>query len=211
MPNRKNGFTLIELLVVIAIIAILAAILFPVFGRVRATARTKACLSNLKQLGLAVHLYADDYKGFCMPYCNDWDTGADGQKLKASLVQYCKEDRIWYCPEDKFARKKTNYRTAPAYDDIQHLYTSFLWNWQNDTSYTGKGPILVDGPFWRDWSHYSQGEEKIITDPSSMWLALDGTGWNILKTVQERRDAAPHQEGFNTLYYDSHAVWTRTD
>lgn len=57
----KKAFTLIELLVVIAIIAILAAILFPVFAQAREQARTVSCLSNLKQIGLAVHMYAQDY------------------------------------------------------------------------------------------------------------------------------------------------------
>ena len=59
--QRRHGFTLIELLVVIAIIAILAAILFPVFARARESARTSACNSNLRQLGLAAHMYASDY------------------------------------------------------------------------------------------------------------------------------------------------------
>src|SRR5438094_5376899 len=60
MRNR-NGFTLIELLVVIAIIAVLAAILFPVFAQAREKARQTACLSNCKQIGTAVMMYAQDY------------------------------------------------------------------------------------------------------------------------------------------------------
>ena len=59
--TRKRGFTLIELLVVIAIIAILAAILFPVFAKAREKARTASCQSNLKQLALGAMMYAQDY------------------------------------------------------------------------------------------------------------------------------------------------------
>jgi prepilin-type N-terminal cleavage/methylation domain-containing protein/prepilin-type processing-associated H-X9-DG protein len=62
MPNRnKNGFTLIELLVVVAIIGLLAALLFPVFARARENARRASCQSNLKQIGLAMHQYSQDY------------------------------------------------------------------------------------------------------------------------------------------------------
>jgi len=78
-PRRegtKSGFTLIELLVVIAIIAILAAILFPVFARAREKARQASCQSNLKQIGLAFMMYAQDYDE-TMPmayyYANGWD------------------------------------------------------------------------------------------------------------------------------------------
>lgn len=70
----KRGFTLIELLVVIAIIAILAAILFPVFARARERARRATCQSNLKQIGMAINMYGDDYDGYIYPQW--WADGA---------------------------------------------------------------------------------------------------------------------------------------
>ena len=75
MNIRSKGFTLIELLVVIAIIAILAAILFPVFARAREKARQASCLSNIKQIALATIQYCDDYDGYGPSRC---EGGPDG-------------------------------------------------------------------------------------------------------------------------------------
>src|SRR5438034_10314774 len=69
--RRRFGFTLIELLVVIAIIAILAAILFPVFAQARDKARASACLSNTKQMGVAIQMYAQDYDETLPEYWDD--------------------------------------------------------------------------------------------------------------------------------------------
>ena len=64
LNNQRRGFTLIELLVVVAIIATLAAILFPVFAKARDKARQSTCQSNLKQIGLAIQAYVQDYDGY---------------------------------------------------------------------------------------------------------------------------------------------------
>lgn len=82
LPGQLRGFTLVELLVVIGIIAVLTAILFPVFARVRAKGRQTHCLSNVRQIGVAVLAYAADHEGwapvaFCGPppsrYCTPWE------------------------------------------------------------------------------------------------------------------------------------------
>jgi len=87
--NRKTGFTLIELLVVIAIIAILAAILFPVFARARENARRASCMSNMKQIGLGVMQYLQDYDERYMPDHEEW----------VDAVQpYIKSQQIFRCP-----------------------------------------------------------------------------------------------------------------
>jgi len=96
-PTTRKGFTLIELLVVIAIIAILAAILFPVFARAREKARQSSCLSNVKQLTLAEMMYAQDYDEFVVPYT------LPGQTWMTLLGPYIKNLQVHQCPSSAFA------------------------------------------------------------------------------------------------------------
>src|SRR5262250_2612097 len=96
MIGRKRAFTLIELLVVIAIIAILAAILFPVFAQAREKARGISCLSNTKEMGLAVLMYVQDYDetfpiGAQADWNNSWPT---------KVQPYIKNLAVFRCPDD---------------------------------------------------------------------------------------------------------------
>ncbi len=99
--SRQNGFTLIELLVVIAIIAILAAILFPVFGRARENARRSSCQSNLKQIGLGVLQYVQD-NDEAYPFGHNQGGGAGGGYLNwySGVDPYLKSRQIFSCPSD---------------------------------------------------------------------------------------------------------------
>ncbi len=117
----RRGFTLIELLVVVAIIAILAAILFPVFARAKEAAKKTQCLSNLKQLDLAWLLYAGDADEVCAPsYFQHggvaWDFRFDGPKPALGLLgPYTKEGQINACPSF-FGNRRDRPYTGYAYN-----------------------------------------------------------------------------------------------
>jgi prepilin-type N-terminal cleavage/methylation domain-containing protein/prepilin-type processing-associated H-X9-DG protein len=101
MYQSRRGFTLIELLVVIAIIAILAAILFPVFAKAREKARQSSCLSNVKQIMIGALSYAQDYDEV-LPSC--WTSSAtlyDHPYWYEKCQAYIKNTQIMYCPSDK--------------------------------------------------------------------------------------------------------------
>jgi len=99
----RAGFTLIELLVVIAIIAILAAILFPVFAQARESARKASCQSNLKQIGLSFRMYAQDYDEN-YPYWNWGQSGLGGGNFQSlwyvATFPYVKNVQVYRCPSD---------------------------------------------------------------------------------------------------------------
>ena len=97
----RRGFTLIELLVVIAIIAILAAILFPVFARAREKARQTSCLSNLKQLATATQMYLQDYDSIFLSQFSAYvRTNVPHNFGYQVLTPYVKNAQIWVCPSD---------------------------------------------------------------------------------------------------------------
>ena len=107
MKFTKHGFTLIELLVVIAIIAILAAILFPVFAQAREKARQSSCLSNVKQISTAIALYVDDnHETF--PMINSGGT-AGKSFLTGKLEPYTKTWKIWQCPSSPYTINEADW------------------------------------------------------------------------------------------------------
>jgi prepilin-type N-terminal cleavage/methylation domain-containing protein/prepilin-type processing-associated H-X9-DG protein len=128
--SRRSGFTLIELLVVIAVIAILAAILLPVFARAREQAHKIVCLSNVKQIGTAMHLYAQDYDETLPgwdyvsghPLSPVWDTAI----IVPLLRSYTQSDGLWTCPSAPrhplFLRGPVD---QPVY--VHYCYNAYLY------------------------------------------------------------------------------------
>ncbi len=140
---KRKGFTLIELLVVIAIIAILAAILFPVFAQAREKARGIACLSNVKQLGLAITQYEQDFDEMSP---GGIDGAGTGKGWAEQIYPYVKSVQVYKCPDDKGSDANSasygiNANTTTVDPSCTYAVTG---PWSNCTfkGSTGKGTLL---------------------------------------------------------------------
>ncbi|MHB8993989.1 MAG: type II secretion system protein [Armatimonadota bacterium] len=174
----KRGFTLIELLVVIAIIAILAAILFPVFAKAREKARQTACLSNVKQITLGILQYCTDYDGRLPLYR---PLGSPSTIFWQHLVEpYIKSTQILRCPSR------------------QHLPLGYGYN------YDIVGRILrIEKP--AEKIVLMDSYNNLLHHPP---MAGVTTFDEFLEGMNEDGIAkAPHNEGFNAGFYDGHAKW----
>ena len=182
---RAGAFTLIELLVVIAIIAILAAILFPVFAQAREKARQTSCLSNMKQISLGVHMYTQDYDETLPTLEHGGHQGWIDQ-----IHPYTKNHDIRRCPSDSrfsAAGRRTSYAVNNSMDGISMATVTA----PASTIYAAEQADL------RTSDHYH---------PAS-WGGADNFAWNNGKPTELawRR----HSEGANYSYLDSHARWNR--
>ena len=172
----RKGFTLIELLVVIAIIAILAAILFPVFARARAKAQQASCLSNVKQLQLAQLMYASDYDDTLPPYA--YNSGTNWLGWQELILPYIKNTQIYVCPADSTANAVYNGPTI--------LKASYGWNNQNGGAgmrlTTALYPVemlgISDANLWTIASEaqlnplHNDGMNMSFNDGHTKWMAL---------------------------------------
>jgi len=189
MSKATHAFTLIELLVVIAIIAILAAILFPVFAQARESARKTSCLSNTKQLGLGVMMYVQDYDE--MYPCNSWDTPPiatadtdvkDPAYMSAMhwvwrLMPYIKNKQIFVCPSDPDTKNGwSGYSLDGTCADGWGIPTPISYapnseilgygGYQNDQGCFG------DGSFIPDWG-LAPHSMASVPSPASTYLIAD--------------------------------------
>ncbi len=193
MISKRRGFTLIELLVVIAIIAILAAILFPVFARAREKARQTACLSNIKQLTLAGIMYASDWDGH-MPhhYCPN---PGGYSTVYGELITYVRNDDLFFCPSLSerlcnchFGRQLYDYRGRSQGSEITIKFDEWErpgetgWLWESAYALWA-GYCEVVCPFCQDWylgKRYSpafwhnDGGHVGFVDGHAKWLSYEG-------------------------------------
>jgi prepilin-type N-terminal cleavage/methylation domain-containing protein/prepilin-type processing-associated H-X9-DG protein len=202
--RKRTGFTLIELLVVIAIIAILAAILFPVFARARENARRASCQSNLKQIGLGVMQYTQDYdekygpdSTSCNGSCSPKNTGTL-LLWPYQLEPYIKSIQIWNCPSSSVAIQTTDaagvwiYTGTFAYGRNRYTTSNVIGGLKVPFAGTSLTSIEdVSGTIMIGESTYYQmrGYEPAI--------ASDNTASTLPR----------HLDGANFLWADGHVKW----
>ncbi|MFN3651318.1 MAG: type II secretion system protein [Armatimonadota bacterium] len=198
---RRKGFTLIELLVVIAIIAILAAILFPVFAQAREAARKASCLSNTKQLGAAVQLYLQDYDEYFALnlYLANASTGQIFTFYDAH-VPYTKNAQILVCPSQQPVPEFQAFLTACGYPFRTYgNFSKFSYNGNYCLFQHGEGNALFM-PSPRPARHLAS-----VPMPAEQPVFFDGT----LDCAFNSPIAVRHQEGLNVAYVDGHSKFQK--
>lgn len=180
--KHKQAFTLIELLLVIGIISILAAMLFPVFLKVQGRARQTACASNLRQIGIAITLYAQDNDDF-FPYGVDpedkyteaWKDAGEGEYwpqikqyplLNDVLQSYTGSRQIWHCPSDSgFNAVDAHLYNLNPQPDMYSVYgMSYFYNTSLALEHKTLSSLVAYSPN-QPYIEYGLSEVKVLYDP----------------------------------------------
>jgi prepilin-type N-terminal cleavage/methylation domain-containing protein/prepilin-type processing-associated H-X9-DG protein len=204
--RARRAFTLIELLVVIAIIAILAAILFPVFAQAREKARQISCSSNLRNLGTAVLMYAQDYDE-TLPLATYALSGFDFVTWHDLTDPYTKNKAIWHCPSSSVSKADGNGKITTHFGyNVRYLTTIQLNLAASYLSHQGRSlaaaqsptetVMLADAKASRAGS-WCGDDGKFLLPPSDP----DTDCWG--------RPSFLHSEGANVLWLDGHVKWQK--
>jgi prepilin-type N-terminal cleavage/methylation domain-containing protein/prepilin-type processing-associated H-X9-DG protein len=194
-PVSKRGFTLIELLVVIAIIAILAAILFPVFAKAREKARQASCASNEKQIGLGIIQYVQDNDEF---YPTARDFNARGNWAQ-QIYPYVKSLGVFKCPSNTASSNVMgNGLPAPA----PQIPVSYAYNFEMGMNYNGGGSdwggAHTDAQINEPSTRIIVAEKQLDNNESGLlWDDWDANTW-------KNRGFAGHTGRMNCLFIDGH-------
>jgi prepilin-type N-terminal cleavage/methylation domain-containing protein/prepilin-type processing-associated H-X9-DG protein len=212
MDKRKYGFTLIELLVVIAIIAILAAILFPVFARARENARRSSCQSNLKQIGLGLIQYTQDYDEK-LPnveiiqgapggtFLTDLTTWAD------ATIPYIKSTQVFVCPSaTKYGTPRTSPTTTPQ-NNAAFAYGAACQAASNTFAFSIRSTAGVNS-----LSSFTDVAETIFVTERMDNQALNEYAYFVDPTYNITRQPGDiHFGAPNVLFADGHVKWMKLE
>jgi prepilin-type N-terminal cleavage/methylation domain-containing protein/prepilin-type processing-associated H-X9-DG protein len=221
MQRTKRGFTLIELLVVIAIIAILAAILFPVFAQAREKARQASCLSNMKQMGLAWMQYNQDYDETGPTiHGGNWIEGVGSMAEYMVLYPYVKSVDVWGCPSGKgqsagWSDSRADYMGVPRANGRRFNYG---YNW-GPLIYAGGGlvgPVQYQANNVGTQRDFQAGKSMAALEaPAQIFVYSDsydtyrptmGADWLLDSyTGGSRNGAVRHGGRLNVCFADGHA------
>lgn len=172
-PKTQSAFTLIELLVVISIIAILAGIALPVFGQVQVKGAQTKVLSNIKQIGTACRLFADDYNGMYPTYTLDQNNKQTNNKVATSneafaqlfTAGYMETEQIFFCAKSAFTPKPPDEKFKNAGEILEQGENHFAYVLGLSTTSPATWPLIADG-FKSDGDHtYS----KVESEKGGVW------------------------------------------
>lgn len=209
--RTRSAFTLIELLVVIAIIAILAAILFPVFARARENARRASCQSNLKQIMLGVVQYTQDYDE---QYPLDQaGSGATRVQWPDLIMPYVKSTQLFYCPSHKSTYPQAVLPVSYDYPSTWNpLYISYGANdWVFNPGYNWHALSSIPYPtkvvLVADWINSNSAANGASNSGSAITSGSDAGGTTTSGEFGYKVSRSRHLGGGNYAFADGHVKW----